>query len=127
VNLGLVGQAVGMFAVTNIDDIVVLALFFGQAAWHHGAATKVVVGQYLGFAAILAASVVGATAGGGFGQLMEPPPKQRLSIAYHGLAATEAALAWTLAYVKERRAFGQAIARLRHTTFSLAELASSSR
>ncbi|SEP53347.1 cadmium resistance transporter [Amycolatopsis saalfeldensis] len=59
-NLGLVGQAVGMFVVTNIDDIVVLALFFGQAAGHRGAATKVVVGQYLGFAAILAASVVGA-------------------------------------------------------------------
>ena len=28
----LIGRAVGMFAVTNIDDIVVLAVFFGRAA-----------------------------------------------------------------------------------------------
>ena len=27
-DLGLIGQAVVMFAVTNVDDIVVLALFF---------------------------------------------------------------------------------------------------
>ncbi len=30
--LGLLGQAVGMSAVTNIDDMLVLAVFFGQAA-----------------------------------------------------------------------------------------------
>lgn len=60
VQLGLVGQAVGMFAVTNVDDIVILALFFGRAAGRRGAEARVVAGQYLGFAAILAASVVGA-------------------------------------------------------------------
>jgi cadmium resistance protein CadD (predicted permease) len=32
VELGLLGQAVGMSAVTNIDDMLVLAVFFGQAA-----------------------------------------------------------------------------------------------
>lgn len=52
--LGLVGQAAGMFAVTNIDDILILALFFGQAAGSRGGAMRVVVGQYLGFTAILA-------------------------------------------------------------------------
>jgi cadmium resistance protein CadD (predicted permease) len=48
-----------MFAATNIDDIVLLALFFGGAR-RQGAAIRVVAGQYLGFIAILAASVVGA-------------------------------------------------------------------
>lgn len=28
----LIGRAVGMFAVTNVDDMVVLAVFFGRAA-----------------------------------------------------------------------------------------------
>jgi hypothetical protein len=59
VSLGLIGQAVGLFAVTNIDDIVVLALFFGQAAGRSGT-VRVVLGQYLGFAAILAVAVAGA-------------------------------------------------------------------
>lgn len=59
-DLGVVGQAVGVFAVTNVDDIVVLALFFGQANGRRGAAARVVVGQYLGFAGILAVSIVGA-------------------------------------------------------------------
>ncbi|TCO44179.1 cadmium resistance transporter [Actinocrispum wychmicini] len=54
--LGLLGQAVGVFAVTNIDDIVLLAVFFGQAAGRYG---RVVVGQYLGFVGILAVSVAG--------------------------------------------------------------------
>jgi cadmium resistance protein CadD (predicted permease) len=62
---GLLGQAVGMFAVTNIDDILILALFFGQAADQGRAgAMRIVVGQYLGFAAILAAAVVGAFGAG---------------------------------------------------------------
>lgn len=60
--VGLVGQAVGMFAVTNVDDLVLLAVFFAQAAGR--GAARVVVGQYLGFAAILAASVVGALGAG---------------------------------------------------------------
>lgn len=43
-----IGQAAGMFAVTNVDDLVLLAIFFARArAWH------VVAGQYLGFAGIL--------------------------------------------------------------------------
>ncbi|NKQ27818.1 cadmium resistance transporter [Streptomyces galbus] len=59
-DLGIVGQAVGLFAVTNIDDIVVLALFFAQGAGRRGAARRVVLGQYLGFAAILAVAVAAA-------------------------------------------------------------------
>ena len=53
-----------MFAVTNVDDLVVLALFFGQAAARRGGPARVVAGQYLGFGAILAASVAGALGAG---------------------------------------------------------------
>lgn len=62
-NIGTIGQAVGLFAVTNIDDIVTLALFFGQAVGRTSV-VRVIIGQYLGFAAILAASVVGALGAG---------------------------------------------------------------
>ncbi|MFC4949239.1 cadmium resistance transporter [Pseudonocardia sp. GCM10023141] len=60
---GLVGRAIGLFAVTNIDGIAVLALFFGQAANRRGV-PRGVIGQYLGFAAILAAAILGALGAG---------------------------------------------------------------
>ena len=50
-------QAMGLFLVTNIDDIIVLSLFFARGAGQRGTATKIVVGQYLGFGGILLASV----------------------------------------------------------------------
>ena len=34
----MLGQAAGMFAVTNIGDMVVLEVFFGQSAEDRGAA-----------------------------------------------------------------------------------------
>jgi cadmium resistance protein CadD (predicted permease) len=57
VNLGAIIQAIGTYALTNIDDLVVLAVFFGQAPGHHGATLRVIAGQYLGFIATLAASI----------------------------------------------------------------------
>jgi len=63
VDLTVVGKAVGMFAVTNVDDIVVLTLFFGQAPGRAGA-VRVTAGQYLGFAGILAAAVLGSAGAG---------------------------------------------------------------
>jgi cadmium resistance protein CadD (predicted permease) len=59
-NAGIVGQAAGLFAVTNIDDLVVLAMFFAQGAGHRHAARRIAIGQYLGFAAILAVAVPAA-------------------------------------------------------------------
>ncbi|GAA2880427.1 cadmium resistance transporter [Pseudonocardia halophobica] len=61
--LGVVGQAAGIFAVTNVDDLLLLALWFGRAP-DRRAAGKVVAGQYLGFGAILAASLLGAVGAG---------------------------------------------------------------
>ncbi|MGW1214516.1 cadmium resistance transporter [Streptomyces sp. NPDC002499] len=59
-NPGMVGQAIGLFAVTNIDDILILSLFFAQGAGRPGSARRIVIGQYLGFAAILAVAVAAA-------------------------------------------------------------------
>jgi hypothetical protein len=59
-SIGIIGQAAGMFAVTNIDDILLLSLYFGQAKGRSHVEARVVVGQYLGFGAILLVSVVGA-------------------------------------------------------------------
>ncbi|ACZ87515.1 cadmium resistance transporter [Streptosporangium roseum] len=59
-NLGIIGQAVGLFAITNIDDIMILALFFAQGAGHKGTTRNIAIGQYLGFAAILGAAVAAA-------------------------------------------------------------------
>ncbi|MEU6788192.1 cadmium resistance transporter [Nonomuraea angiospora] len=55
-NAGIIGQAAGLFAVTNIDDIVILALFFAQGAGH----LRIVLGQYIGFAGILVVAVAAA-------------------------------------------------------------------
>lgn len=49
--------------VTNIDDLVVLAVFFGQTPGHRGAAIRVIAGQYLAFIAIVGVSIAFAVLG----------------------------------------------------------------
>jgi alkylation response protein AidB-like acyl-CoA dehydrogenase len=61
--------------------------------------------------------------GQGFVQLVHNLPQERLSIAVAGVAASRAALGWTLDYVKERQAFGQPIGSFQNTKFVLAEIA----
>ncbi|MEY9870716.1 cadmium resistance protein CadD (predicted permease) [Streptacidiphilus sp. MAP12-33] len=58
--VGTVGQAVGLFAVTNVDDILVLSLFFARGSGEPGLTRRIMVGQYLAFAVILAVSVAAA-------------------------------------------------------------------
>jgi alkylation response protein AidB-like acyl-CoA dehydrogenase len=60
--------------------------------------------------------------GMGFVQLMQELPQERLVIAIQAIAAIEAALEHTLAYVKERKAFGKPIIDFQNTRFRLAEL-----
>ncbi|NYG59864.1 long-chain-acyl-CoA dehydrogenase [Nocardioides daedukensis] len=60
--------------------------------------------------------------GGGFGQLKNMLPLERLSIAAHAVAVAEAVLAETITYTKDRRAFGQRIADFQNTQFELAEM-----
>jgi alkylation response protein AidB-like acyl-CoA dehydrogenase len=61
--------------------------------------------------------------GQGFKLLMHNLAQERLSIAVTGVAAARAALEWTLAYTKERRAFGQPVSAFQNTRFRLAEMA----
>lgn len=68
------------------------------------------------------ANLLGAEEGRGFFQLMEKLPQERLIIAVQCTAAIEYVLKITLEYVKERRAFGQAILDFQNTQFKLAEM-----
>jgi len=58
----------------------------------------------------------------GFICLMEQLPWERLQIAIGAVAASQAAMGWTIDYVKQRQVFGQAVAAFQHTRFTLAEL-----
>ena len=49
--------------------------------------------------------------------------QERLSIGLYGMYVAKAALSWTVDYVKERTAFGQALAKFQNTKFELADLA----
>jgi alkylation response protein AidB-like acyl-CoA dehydrogenase len=60
--------------------------------------------------------------GEGFRYLVSNLPQERLSIAASAVAAAEAALGWTLEYVRERKAFGQPIGSFQSSRFTLAEL-----
>src|ERR1035441_2379442 len=62
--------------------------------------------------------------GQGFLYLVSTLPQERLSIAASAVAAAEAALGWTLQYVRERKAFGQPIGSFQSSRFTLAEVRS---
>lgn len=51
-------QAVSLFVATNIDDVIVLSLFFARGAGRAGTTRRIVVGQYLGFLGILGAALL---------------------------------------------------------------------
>ncbi|MDP1740110.1 acyl-CoA dehydrogenase family protein [Polaromonas sp.] len=58
----------------------------------------------------------------GFICLMEQLPWERLQIAITAVASAQAAIDWTVAYVKERKVFGQPVASYQNTRYTLAEL-----
>jgi alkylation response protein AidB-like acyl-CoA dehydrogenase len=62
------------------------------------------------------------TEGQGFVHLVHNLPQERLSIAASAVAAAEAALGWTLEYVKERKAFGTPVGSFQNSRFKLAEM-----
>ena len=63
-----------------------------------------------------------ALEGRGFICLMEQLPWERLQIAIGAVAAAQAAIEWTVKYVKDRKVFGQAVASYQNTRYTLAEL-----
>ncbi len=63
-----------------------------------------------------------AMTGQGFVCLMQELPWERLQIAIGAVAAAQAAINQTLAYVKERKVFGTTVASFQNTRFKLAEM-----
>ncbi|MEP9370626.1 acyl-CoA dehydrogenase family protein [Mesorhizobium sp. KR1-2] len=68
------------------------------------------------------ANLLGSEEGQGFVQLMQQLPQERLQIGATAIAMAERALAVTIDYVKERKAFGKPILDFQNTQFKLAEL-----
>jgi acyl-CoA dehydrogenase len=60
-------------------------------------------------------------AGQGFAYLMQNLPRERLGIAVTALGSILGAIDITVKYVNERQAFGQSIAKLQNTRFTLAQ------
>ncbi len=58
----------------------------------------------------------------GFISLMQELPWERLQIAIAAVASAQIAIDRTIDYVKERKAFGQAVASFQNTRFTLAEM-----
>ena len=71
--------------------------------------------------ALPASSLLGTEEGQGFVQLMRELPQERLIVAVHAMAMMERALDLTIAYTKERQAFGRKVIDFQNTQFVLAE------
>lgn len=67
-------------------------------------------------------NLLGHEEGQGFIQLMQQLPQERLLIGAQAIGMIERALAVTVDYVKERKAFGKAVVEFQNTQFKLAEL-----
>lgn len=68
-------------------------------------------------------NIIGAE-GMGFVYLMQELPQERLSVGLNAIASAESIFHQTLAYVKDRKAFGKPISAFQNTQFKLAEMAS---
>jgi acyl-CoA dehydrogenase len=68
------------------------------------------------------ANLLGQEEGQGFVQLMQQLPQERLLVAAQAISMAERALAVTVDYVRERKAFGKAVIDFQNTQFKLAEL-----
>jgi len=71
-----------------------------------------------------AANLLGPEEGSGFVQLMQQLPQERLIITVSAIGAMERALDETIAYVKQREAFGKPVWEFQNTRFKLAEVQS---
>ncbi|CAM8672541.1 acyl-CoA dehydrogenase family protein [Sphingobium sp.] len=74
-----------------------------------------------------AQNLLGAEEGKGFFQLMAELPRERLLIAITSVIVMEKALALTIDYTKQRKAFGQPIFDFQNSQFKIAEMYSKAR
>lgn len=72
-------------------------------------------------------NLLGGDEGQGFVQLMEQLPQERLIIAVAAAKGIEVAVEQTVAYAKERKAFGRDLLKFQNTRFVLAECATEAR
>ena len=70
---------------------------------------------------VSADNLLGGVEGQGFIQLMQQLPQERLTIAVTAVAVMDAVLETTLAYTRERTAFGRELLKFQNTRFKLAE------
>lgn len=68
-----------------------------------------------------ASNLLGLEEGKGFYQMMEQLPYERMTVGVGAVAVTEQAVAITIQYCKERRAFGKTLLEFQNTRFKLAE------
>jgi acyl-CoA dehydrogenase len=68
-----------------------------------------------------ASNLLGEIEGTGLHQLMSKLPQERLMMAIQGVVSMERALSETVAFVRNRRAFGKSILEFQNTQFKLAE------
>ncbi len=66
-------------------------------------------------------NILGGIEGQGFYQMMQQLPQERLTIACGAVGAMEGAVERTIAYCKEREAFGGPLTQFQNTRFKLAE------
>ncbi|HWD30755.1 MAG TPA: acyl-CoA dehydrogenase family protein [Pseudomonas sp.] len=66
--------------------------------------------------------LLGGVEGQGFAQLMQQLPYERAEISIQAAASLERALALTVEYTRERKAFGKSILDFQNTRFTLAEV-----
>ena len=129
----------------QLADIVIVVARTDPAAGHRGISLLVVEREMAGFGRgrnldkiglhaqdtselfftdvrVPAANLLG-TEGGGFVALMENLPRERVTIGVFALAVAEKAFEDTLAYTKQRQAFGVPVGSFQHSKFLLAEMA----
>ena len=70
-----------------------------------------------------ARNLLGSAEGQGFAQLMSQLPYERLLLAVPAAAVIETAVALTVDYTRQRKAFGQSLSDFQNTRFTLAECA----
>ncbi|MFV0375354.1 acyl-CoA dehydrogenase family protein [Microbacterium sp.] len=68
-------------------------------------------------------NLIGGVEGKGFVQLMMNLPLERLSIGVAAAAAAQAAVTWTVAYTKDREAFGERVIDFQNSRFRIADVA----
>jgi acyl-CoA dehydrogenase len=68
-------------------------------------------------------NLLGGVEGRGFAHLMQQLPQERMLIAIGAVAAMERAVEETVAYTRQRKAFGQSLYEMQNTRFKLAECA----